>query len=104
MRQRKILVQINEIDVLDLITLVNGIESAFVLGNYDIEQDNTTERIHCSNCGKSVSTPVPLGTLVRAFIQCPECIEKEDEEPMHEEWGTEAERCSLPFEEEDEEP
>jgi len=78
LRQRKILVQINEIDVLDLITLVNGIESAFVLGNYSLEQSNTSMRIHCSNCGKAVSTLVPLGTIVRAFIQCPECIEKED--------------------------
>jgi hypothetical protein len=35
-----------------------------------------TERIHCYKCGKSVSTPVPTGTVVRAFIECPECIEK----------------------------
>ncbi len=34
------------------------------------------ERIHCDNCGKSVSTPVPKDTLVRAWVQCPECIEK----------------------------
>ena len=78
MSERKILVQINEIDVLDLITLVNGIDSAFVLGNYDLEQDNTSMQIRCSNCGKGVSTPVPLGTILRAFVQCPECIEKED--------------------------
>ena len=34
------------------------------------------ERLHCLNCGKSVSTPVPKDTIVRAWIQCPECIEK----------------------------
>lgn len=40
--------------------------------------------IYCSTCGKAVSTgfiPVPTdtpdkGLIVRAFIQCPECIEK----------------------------
>jgi len=36
-----------------------------------------TERIWCMKCGKSVSTPVPKGTLVRAWVECPECIEKE---------------------------
>ena len=35
------------------------------------------ERINCSTCGKAVSTEVPDGTTVRAFIQCPECIERE---------------------------
>jgi hypothetical protein len=34
------------------------------------------ERIRCMNCGKSVSTPVPKDTLVRAWVECPECIEK----------------------------
>lgn len=34
-------------------------------------------RIKCSVCGKPVSTPVPEGTLVRAFIQCPDCVVKE---------------------------
>ncbi len=32
-------------------------------------------RIHCSTCGKTVSTEVPDGTTVRAYIECPECIE-----------------------------
>lgn len=36
------------------------------------------ERITCSACGKSVSTPVPAGTLVRAWVQCPECVEAEE--------------------------
>jgi hypothetical protein len=29
------------------------------------------------NCGKSVSTEVPDGTIVRAWVECPECIEKD---------------------------
>ena len=33
-------------------------------------------RIWCMNCGKSVSTEVPEGTLIRASVECPECIEK----------------------------
>jgi DNA-directed RNA polymerase subunit RPC12/RpoP len=35
-----------------------------------------SERIWCMQCGKSVSTPVPKGTVVRAYVECPECIEK----------------------------
>jgi hypothetical protein len=30
----------------------------------------------CSRCGKFISTAVPAGTVVRAFCECPECIEK----------------------------
>lgn len=33
-------------------------------------------RLRCNGCGKSVSTGVPDHTLVRAWIECPECIEK----------------------------
>jgi len=40
------------------------------------------ERIHCSMCGKSVSTPISRGTEVRAYIKCPECIEKEEDEKL----------------------
>jgi DNA-directed RNA polymerase subunit RPC12/RpoP len=31
--------------------------------------------LKCSNCGKIVSSPVPDNTIVRAWIECPECIE-----------------------------
>ena len=34
-------------------------------------------RLGCSRCGKVLSTEVPEGTIVRAFIECPECIGKE---------------------------
>lgn len=34
-----------------------------------------TEYVRCSGCGKQVSTPVPRGTVIRAWIECPECIE-----------------------------
>ena len=34
------------------------------------------ERVLCMNCGKSVSSPVPKGTVIRAWVECPECIEK----------------------------
>lgn len=30
-------------------------------------------RIPCSKCGKSVSTEVPDETIVRAWVECPEC-------------------------------
>ena len=42
------------------------------------------EYLHCMSCGKQVSTgfvPVPTdtpdkGIIVRAWVECPECIEK----------------------------
>ena len=33
--------------------------------------------IHCSNCGKAVSTPMTEGTVVRAWVECPECVAKQ---------------------------
>ena len=41
----------------------------------------TGERIRCSRCGKSVSTPVPAETVVRAWVECPECIEQTAGQP-----------------------
>lgn len=37
-----------------------------------------SDRILCMECGKSVSTPVPTDTIVRAYVKCPECIEAQD--------------------------
>lgn len=37
----------------------------------------TAERIRCSRCGASVSSPVPQDTIVRAFIECGDCLEKQ---------------------------
>lgn len=31
-------------------------------------------RLYCYNCGKCVSSEVPDGTVVRASLQCPECL------------------------------
>jgi chromosome segregation ATPase len=33
-------------------------------------------RIRCNSCGKSVSSEVPDDTVLRAYAECPECIEK----------------------------
>ena len=33
-------------------------------------------RLRCYHCGESVSTEVPDDTIVRAILECPECIEK----------------------------
>lgn len=35
-------------------------------------------RILCHRCGDPVSTEVPAGTLVRAWVECPECVEEEE--------------------------
>ena len=34
-------------------------------------------RLKCNKCGKSVSTEVSKETIVRAWLECPECIEKQ---------------------------
>lgn len=34
-------------------------------------------RVHCSECGKEVSSPVPDDFVIRAFVQCPECAREE---------------------------
>lgn len=33
-------------------------------------------RLCCSKCGKSVSTEVDDATIIRAWLECPECIER----------------------------
>lgn len=35
-------------------------------------------RIRCLQCGKSVSTEVPEDTVIRAWIECPECTEAKE--------------------------
>lgn len=35
--------------------------------------------IKCTRCGKGVSSEVPNDTIVRAFVECPECCEKQEE-------------------------
>lgn len=47
-------------------------------------------RLHCSQCGKSVSTPFTpeptdtpdKGLIVRAWIECPECLEAKNQETL----------------------
>jgi hypothetical protein len=34
-----------------------------------------THQLRCNFCGKTVTTPVDNGTIVRAILVCPECIE-----------------------------
>jgi hypothetical protein len=34
------------------------------------------EQIKCYECGDPVSSPVPKGTVIRAYVLCPECLEK----------------------------
>jgi ribosome-binding protein aMBF1 (putative translation factor) len=36
-------------------------------------------KIKCNICGKDVSTEVPDGTIIRASVECPECLFKYDE-------------------------
>lgn len=35
------------------------------------------KRIRCSRCGESVSGEIPSDVVIRAFVECPECIEKQ---------------------------
>lgn len=34
------------------------------------------EQVRCNKCGKGVSSAVPDNTIVRAWVECPECVEK----------------------------
>lgn len=53
-----------------------------------MEIDSRLSYLHCMNCGKQVSTgffPIPTdtpdkGIIVRAWIECPECMEKKSKE------------------------
>ena len=46
-----------------------------------------TGAVKCSRCGKRVSSPVPLDIIVRAWVECPECIEKQpDVEEQRDAW------------------
>ena len=43
-------------------------------------------RIHCNKCGKEVSSDVPDNTILRGWVECPECIIKDnDVKPLTEE-------------------
>lgn len=43
-------------------------------------------KIKCTRCGKPVSSvEVPAGTVIRAFIECPECCEKQPDEKQPDE-------------------
>jgi DNA-directed RNA polymerase subunit RPC12/RpoP len=37
-------------------------------------------RLRCNKCGKSVSIEVPDDTILRGWIECPECIEKQPDD------------------------
>lgn len=50
-------------------------------------KEDSKSYLRCNNCGKKVSTgfyPVPTdtpdkGIIIRAWIECPECMEKKDD-------------------------
>jgi hypothetical protein len=52
------------------------------------KKDGDSSRLCCNSCGRSVSTPFyPVktdtpdgGLIVRAFIQCPECMDQRMEQ------------------------
>jgi hypothetical protein len=33
-------------------------------------------KILCNGCGRSGSTDIPNDTIIRAWVECPECIDK----------------------------
>ena len=56
------------------------------INNWDIEDvlreakkkqlEKSTRKLKCNGCAEDVSTPVPDDTIVRGWIECPKCIEK----------------------------
>lgn len=45
-------------------------------------QSDGTFRVRCSSCGKSVSSPLVEPVIVRAWVQCPECLEATPRDAM----------------------
>lgn len=43
----------------------------------DKPEDDGSYRVKCMNCGKSVSSPLRDPIIIRAYVICPECIEKD---------------------------
>lgn len=41
-------------------------------------QGDDTYRVRCSQCGRSVSSPLPVAVVVRAWVECPECVAQRD--------------------------
>ena len=39
--------------------------------------------IRCNKCSKSVSSEVPGNIIVRAWVECPECVEKDSALSLH---------------------
>jgi len=39
-----------------------------------VPKSESQKVIHCSRCGKGVSTAVPSDTVIRAWVECPECV------------------------------
>lgn len=35
-------------------------------------------RVCCSHCGGAVSNPLPVPVIVRAFVECPDCVARRD--------------------------
>lgn len=33
-----------------------------------------SHHVHCSRCGAAVSNPLPVEVIVRAWVECPECV------------------------------
>ena len=48
-----------------------------------VPKSESQKVIHCSRCGKGVSTAVPSDTVIRAWVECPECVisDKPTKEP-----------------------
>lgn len=42
------------------------------------------KQLTCNICHKTVSTEVPDGTIIRGWIECPECIEKQEVKQLKE--------------------
>lgn len=73
-----------DVDVIDPVQIdkeSNGVMTSFKKKPVIVEQ--LVQYLYCNSCNKQVSSgfmPVPVegmtGLVVRAYIQCPECLEK----------------------------
>ncbi len=90
--EQKLLAKLIELDNRDD-SLEDNAKGIYALIRQHIPEDKVKCHVQCSRCGNKVSNTVfsslPEGLVVRAFVECAECIEKtpklpEDDENIEE--------------------
>jgi len=65
--------------LMETLGLVGRLEARVTLLE-ELQDHACWKPIRCNRCGKPVSAPLP-DFLLRAWVECPECVEKQPEHP-----------------------